>query len=389
MTAPGRGEADGAATREQARQLLTERCATLPDVLTAVLAEAGDPALRPDLRLAAAPPDGLRRFVVTGIGASEGPARLLAHLLSVELGLPARFVPLSTFAAPPARVAPCLRGAALLAFSQGLSPNARLLLAHAGAAAVAVLWTSARPDAGAPAGSAPARLAEARDAGLRIAVLPPACEDRLFLRVQGPAAAQLAAVQFAQALAAGLGLVPPRWVLSDVPDAVRSAAARARRAAADAGVRIGAPPLAILASQGLTDCCHGLRWKLLEGLGQPDPPVWDALLWAHGPLQQIYLRAQTLVALSRPDEPLDAALLDRLAQILIPARHRLLRLASALPGPLSLLDHDAQLNALVLDALAAPDPGSPPWDGLRWPAQGADGPLYDIAAPLGPEPASD
>src|SRR5262245_25795494 len=71
----------------------------------------------------------VRSFVTTGVGSSAGAAKLLAHVLAVELGLPARFAPAGAFMSAPADVARDV----LIVFSTGLSPNARLALAHVGA----------------------------------------------------------------------------------------------------------------------------------------------------------------------------------------------------------------------------------------------------------------
>jgi hypothetical protein len=113
---------------------------------------------------------------------------------------------------------------------------------------------------------------------------------------------------------------------------------------------------------------HGLRWKLLEASGIPDPPVWDVLQFAHGPFQQMYGRPMLLCALECPGA---APLFDRLERILVPGRHALVRLAATLPAPWCWFEHDAQLNALTLALLAAR-----PVDLARWPGQGADGELY-------------
>ena len=73
-----------------AHALLAARCAAVPALLQSLLlpeeSPAGPPAARPDLRFAAHSGSSLR-FVTTGIGTSEGPARLLAHLLREHLSL--------------------------------------------------------------------------------------------------------------------------------------------------------------------------------------------------------------------------------------------------------------------------------------------------------------
>nr|MCU0684246.1 hypothetical protein [Polyangiaceae bacterium] len=162
-------------------ELLASRCRGVASVLAATA--ASPPPDLPGARGA-----GLR-WLVTGIGASEGPARFLVHLLRTELGLRARFAPLSSFL--PERDAP--PADALVIFSQGLSPNARLALERASAYERALLVTGLEPDAHAPPASPARTLADYQARGLGIWCHPPPSEDGLLLRVQGPAAATLTA----------------------------------------------------------------------------------------------------------------------------------------------------------------------------------------------------
>jgi creatinine amidohydrolase len=96
---------------------------------------------------------------------------------------------------------------------------------------------------------------------------------------------------------------------------------------------------------------------------------------AHGPFQQLHDHPFTLIALENADT--QTALIDRLESMLVPDRHRLLRLRSSLPAPLALLDHDVQLSALMIEALQLR-----PRDLMRWPGQGCDGPLYELGADI-------
>lgn len=280
-----------------------------------------------------------RRWITTGVGASEGPARLLATLLR-GAGALAEFAPISAYAgeAPPADVC--------VVVSQRLSPNARIPLAHAGAYAHTLLVTTV----------------DARLPGVTVVRHGPPEEDGLFLRVLGPAAATATVLRIAAAVA-GEG-EPERVDLG-------GARARAERAIAHVDPAALFDLVGVLASRGDVALADGLRHKLLEGLGVPHPPVWDVCSLVHGPLQSFYDRDATLVLLER--EPSELA--ERLAAVLRP-RHALVRLRSALPGPLALLDFDLQLDHLVVAALRAR-----PRDLEQWPGKGHDAPLYD----LGPE----
>jgi creatinine amidohydrolase len=327
--------------------LLTQRCATLPDVLRRAV-EAAAPSLPSSMCDA-------RRWVVTATGASEGPARLFAWALRRYAGRCAEFVTLSSFAIDDAP-----RGDALALFSQELSPNARLGLTARSRYAHTLLVT-ATPDH-------PDVRAAAID-GVEVCVHPPASEPSLLLRVHGPAAATVLALRLAEGVARAPGSIVAPSVWERVPDAVERAFSEtlgdARELSLDGSVAI------VTAPDG-AEAAHGLRWKWLEGTGTCDPPCWDVLQFAHGPWQLVVDRPYTLLALERAHDG-TRALFDRLASMLSPERHALVRLRATLPGAAAFFEHDARMNALVCATL--PRAGR---DLVRWPGFGADGPLYRL-----------
>lgn len=328
-------------------ELFAERVAALPDAIGAAVA---DPLPSPKTLLPGP-------FAVTGAGGSEGPARILGDRLA-RAGIASRFVPLSAFVA--ARP-PVTTDDRLVVVSQGLSPNARLALAHRHRVARCVVITATRPDRG---GDARARLlAAAVDEGHHVITHGPAREGELLVRILGPALATLIALRLAaslvgdsldtgglaRAVARAIGTAPPGDLGSKVTALV---------VAGDGGAR-----------------AHGLRWKVLEALQCGDPPVWDVLQFAHGPLQQYFDQPATLITLERAD-PHHAELFERLASV-VPAHHRLLRLEATLPEPLAWFEHDAMLNAIVLRELRRS-----PRDLVQWPGKGLDRALYAIERPL-------
>jgi len=319
--------------------VLASRIAAIPAALAEVLA-------RPIAAL-----DGVRtrRFVVTGGGLSEGPARYFAALLADELGATASFAALSSFAAPH----PGLDGATLVLFSQGLAPNARLPLRHIHRFAQVIVLTSMSP---ASPGEPGALLAQVVAAGGRVETLPPPSEPGLLVRVIGGPAQVLAATQM---------VARPSWKLDAVPAAYLAALHSTVEPLDDT-------PVAVVACGRYGEYVFAFRWKLLEGLRIPDPPIWDVLGVAHGPLQQIWERPMTLIAYERQD-PTDAALLARLSSVLRP-HHRLLRARATLAAPLAWFEHDAFTNSLVQKTGAARG-----LDLASWPAMGEDGPIYDLS----------
>lgn len=334
--------------------LIRERIESLPEHLADVAARPWDDAVR-------ALGDDV---VVTGVGASAGPARLFAWLIADRLRRAARFAPISAFAgsaAPPGRT--------LVIVSQGLSPNARLAFRHAGSFERVLVLTSTRPS-----NTGPARLlAEVQAAGGTVVVLPPPEENVTLLRVVGPAAAALAACLLVEN---ARGSKEIGVILGGLPGALATAKERALAAAAHVGSDLFDGPCAMV-SVGIDPAAsHAHRWKWLEGLRAPEPFGWDLLEIAHGPIQSA-ARPMPFLVLAGAEGADGAAedLIERLGRVIAPAGHALVVLRSALPEPLSFVDHDAQLDALLLRVLL-----ERPRD-LRAGASGAnDEPLYSVGS---------
>lgn len=323
-------------------RLLAARVEALPDALAATLR-----APMPDLSALRR----ARRVVTTGVGGSEGPARVCAALLRERTGRCARFAPLSRLACEDDP----LDDTALVVFSQGVSANARIALGRREIRAMALVTAADR-------GALDARGGRPDLAVIRHA---PTEEDGLLVRVIGPAAATLAAIRLCDAL---VGEETP--ALAAVPSAVRDALGRPW-AALDP-----ARPVALVGCDLGMDLLHGQRWKWLEALRRSDASVWDALGFAHGPLQ-LTAERPTNLALFTPARPREARLFARMESLLLGDGHTVLRVPATLPGALGFFEHDAGWSAALLATLRAH-----PRDLLRWPAQGRDGALYDLDAPI-------
>jgi creatinine amidohydrolase len=322
-------------------------------------------------RLARAP----RSVVTSGVGASEGPARILAAQL-LEAGMVARFVPVSQFSsrAPAADL--------LVLFSQGLSPNARLALGKEHAFAARWLVTSVGSAQGGAKSPEHALLATLAARGITPIVVPPADEPQALARFTGPTVAALSALRLAALLSADRALA---MRLADAPAAYASfcshADPRASTFCSHADPRASTPraqtaqltaPLALVTAGALAESAYAQRWKLLEALLGDDPPVWDVLQFAHGPLQASFAKRFTLLVLEGVGQ---GELVERLARTLAGTQHRLLRLAASLPAPLSFFQHTAQLDALLSAQLEAT-----PRDLFDWPGRHGDAPLYGLGA---------
>ncbi len=317
--------------------------------------------------------------VTTGAGSSAAHARFLASVL-VELGVPARFAPLSAFLERPSQAA---ADQTLIVFSQGLSPNARLALEHAERWHAMWLATASGSDvAGSeapPGGDDDARrraLDDAVAAGAHLLTYPGANEYGTLLRIIGPMTGYAAALRFAAAAAGPSGSgVPWRDVAADeICRAVAGASDKLHDEAGDLAAHELETNLMLLASGTHCERLENLRLKFLEGTLRPAPPVWDVLDLAHGPFQQMFARRVTLIALARADAGREDEMLARISTMLDPGRHRLVRLAAELPGPLAIFEHEALMNELMLRYISERR-----IDPCDWPGRGADTPLYGIS----------
>ena len=320
-------------------------------------------------------PHAVRCFVTTGVGSSAAHAKLLAHLLAVELGLPARFAPAGTFTAAPRGVGRDV----LIAFSTGLSPNARLALADVSAWRSVVLVSAVGPD-DADAQKV-AALDAVRRAGGTFISLPGGPEYGTLLRVATPLAGYAVAYGVAAAIGRAAGFPLDRVAFDADAVCTRLEASAAAGAALAAGGDRLSGRIAFLASGGYGELAENLPLKVQEGLLAPRPPVWDLIGFAHGPFQEICEQTVTFLLLQRAGAPLEPELIDCLHEMLDARRHRVVALPAELPGTLALFEHEALLNELVLRAIAARR-----IDQARWPGRERDRPLYEVVAPAASVP---
>ena len=180
----------------------------------------------------------------------------------------------------------------------------------------------------------------------------------MLVRWVGPTVATLVALRLAGTLGA---LNCPAALLRDAP----------RRYVAQQGDPLP-DPLALVLAGVSPEEAHGHRWKILEALLGSDPPVWDALAVAHGPLQALHAHPRALLSFERPG---GAALSTRLRDALARAETRIVRFEARADDALAPLEHAGQLDAALLATLV-----SKPRDLFDWPGRGRDAPLYDLGS---------
>jgi len=352
---------------EEGVALLAARIARIPEALSAVAA-APAPDLAETARRA-------RRIVVTGLGSSAAHARLLAHRVDASPTLRARFAPASGLLAAPSGA----REDVLVVFSQGLSPNARLVLGTPEAWGRVVLVTATGPDGGARPDAAEKRalLERLARAGAVVVTIPGEDEYGTLVRVLGPVAGLARAFDLARAL----GAEPVAFDAGAVAGAMARAAGDAEAEIAARGLPEPGDALAFVAAGEHVALSENLARKLLEGWLVPQPLLLDALEAGHGPLQQLRDARASFVWLARADAPGEDALHEAFARSIDPRRHRLLRFPARLPGELALFEHEAAANALLLAGLRARA-----IDPRAWPGCDAEPPVYTLAHAPTPPP---
>lgn len=337
-----------------------ERLRRLPAVLRQTL----------DTALPALPPDAAARGITTtGVGSSEAAARLLTHLLQ-SAGIRSSFLPFASFysgdlplpASPPY----------LAVFSQGLAPNACMVLHRRAAFAGTLLFTAATPAGQKQAGRTEraALLETLLREGACILTHPEENEYLILPRFLGPVCALLTACRVAEALAPGCCGGPA--ALAQIPDRfhpIPCAAADAAEAAAELRHH---PVFLFSNSVGLY--AQNLAAKCMETLLTPPPLVADCFTYAHG-LFQVHCALPAAKWLFCSADADEADLFARLEPLL--RRSGPLRvLRSTLPPPLAVFDFEARLNAILLAILE-----QEMIDLVKWPGQGQDGEGYGIHLP--------
>lgn len=308
-----------------------------------------------------------RPWVVTGIGSSEGHARLLAHEVMRSGGPPAVFRPLGSFLTGQSTD---LKERFLVIISQGLSPNCQPAIAAAGNAAGAALFTATTP-AGAAAAGKPerARLIE-RWVAAGHALFPfiPEEEFGVLLRVQGPIAGTVAVLR-AAAMLERKAEAPPPGIVDCVAKASRYFTGEALQLIPHLGT-----PFLLVGSPELTTYGQNLAYKFLEGAFLPQPALVDWLQFAHGAFQQRCAASGPAIAL-RESTGSDDAAWTRAEPLLRMCCRPLLVHQASLPPPWSLLEHEAALSHLVARLALRLKANQ-----RNWPGIGRDGPLYDWGA---------
>lgn len=297
-------------------------------------------------------------YDVAGVGTSRLPAMLLVEALTAS-GLCARLRPLGEFAHRAPAQEPAAPATELVVFSQGLSPNARLALAAAARYRKVWLVTAIEADGQ----GEKAELLRRVPGEVRVIRHAPASESGSLLRVVGPLSACLAALLLARTLTREQGAPVPQGLeaLGEVPRLVGPPPEEAFwQGDPLAWITAGLPVLT----------AESLAWAWQEGLRVPLAPAFDALSFAHGPLQSFHERSGVVV-LCVGGRSQDIDLARRVQAVLTPERHQMHILRSELSPLVSPIVLHANVYRELFRHMRVRGV-----DPAHWPAQNTDAALY-------------
>lgn len=353
--------------------LIASRMASIPGLLAA-MAAAPLPQLSAKAHAAS-------RFIVTGIGSSEAHARYLVWLISTYVPrVAARFVALSAFVGGAVRPDD---EAALVVFSQGVSPNAQLALRQSRGYAHTVLFTSTTAADERASGRADRALVleELAAQGADFMKFPQLSEYTTLIRVIGPAAGFMAAYTFVAALATdaarAASVDPPRFERA-TPAAVQALAtlrapdALMRAMRTDSAAFEGS--FCLIAAAPLAEFAMNIAYKFMEGLFWRCPQVTDLLAFAHGPFQQLCMRPRPVVILQCNVQG-EAELVSRCLDVLRGVGLMGYVVTVDAPPDLAVIGFEAIFNEIVLMMMRVLR-----IDQINFPGKNSNGALYSMTA---------
>lgn len=306
-------------------------------------------------------------LVATGVGSSEAAARYFVFLLQ-QSGVRAVFRPQSVFYG----TLPCLTGPApyLAVFSQGLSPNAQMVLTRRSSFGGTLLITSATAEGQRRADKADRAdlLEQLEREGATVMVHPMENEYEILPRFVGPVCSMMAVAQMVGHL--NPELCPLCQLLNKLPD-MGNDLSKAELGARGKDLLSGTN---FFFTNSTSQYAQNLSCKILETLFRPAPGIYDALTYAHGPFQldSVKKGANWIFCADDSNEL-------ELVETLFPLFERggaCRVITSPVPPPLSIFYYEFFLNSLLLHTLETLDV-----DLIDWPGKGLDGEGYGIREP--------
>jgi len=334
------------------RELVSERTHRLPRLLHEQL-EAPRPSLPPDL--------AEHGLIITGVGSSEAAARYACRLFS-EQGVSARFCAYAEFYA---RSVKSVSTPYLMLFTQGLSPNAEIVLSMRDQFRGVILVTSSTVEGQRSAGKGHRAdwLEKLVGEGAVLVWHPLENEYEILPRFIGPVCVMAEVCRMVQSVfpeaLPDLHLLPALFENVEAPDC-------------SFGTGTG-----FFFTNSTLHYAQNLSCKVMETLMTCAPFLSDALTYSHGPFQ-VNCRSAALNVLFTTTEPVEQELTERLLP-LFEATGPVQVVTSPVPAPLAVFYYEAFLNRVLEKALTTQE-----IDLVDWPGKGRDGAGYHIQGPLNP-----
>ena len=313
------------------------------------------------------------RWTFTGIGTSESVARDAAQWFGKSLSHSSTFVALSSWITGEHRRL-MDRSDVLVLISQGLSPNAKIVLTHDELApdTTKILVTAIEDEAS---------IAIAQKHGWLICKHEPALEDQLLVRVTGPLCALSALRMLQHSVRSQIDDPQTDGKNTDTNTAMDcSRLVSAWRDGRKVGIqRAQSWPehtperIVFISAGGYTEELNTLRWIWLEGTRHANISCSDVLSFVHGPYQALFNARVIYVMLERDSES-EAALFDRAETVIAHSPGAtIVRITAANARGYEAFYHTAAVVEIMLSVISR--------EGLNlrtWPGKLLDEPLYGL-----------
>lgn len=316
-------------------------------------------------------PVSAEHFIVTGTGCSEAHAKFFVSLINEYTPRRAFFSPLSAFYNPIKEQ----KNSILVVFSQGLSPNAIMAVNQGDRFAHTILFTSTTLEGTVKSGkniriNTMKKLLENKQT---IVHFPIENEYGIFLRVIGPMAGYLAAIQFIESVwPKVIPACEQSLLLTELEEAILRIPVSVPTSYTET-LRHGS---LILAISPISQYAQNLSHKILEGLFFQAPKIIDYFSFAHGPFQ-ILMKHSRPIFIFCGNTPAEEKLYEKSRNLISHTPSLVWKVSTQLPQPWSILGFEAMMNAFLVKALEVH-----PVNQKEWPGKDLDGSMYDIHEPL-------
>ncbi|CAF3005004.1 unnamed protein product [Rotaria sp. Silwood2] len=315
-------------------------------------------------------------FIITGIGSSEAHARYLTLLINLYTDRQALFIGFTGFTRLTTRFR---SNQMLILFSQGLSPNAQMILKYGQENFSHILVFTSMNDE-----QMKRKCSWIDKEKIETIQFPLNDEYTTLIRVIGPACGFLAVILFVQRFT-NIRLIEKAklqtTLIKNTPSSLLLGYSILQQAMIeDKNQQFSRGPFHLILSSPLIDVCQNLLYKFVEGLYWSSPTVYDYLQFAHGPFQQLRSltdRSTAIVCFVDSANLLDVELEHRLRQMIDECNkqpqlvHIYTLYLSSSSIIYSIFELEMVFNQLIFEIMCKRQ-----CQQIDWPGKGQDQPLY-------------